>query len=302
MKINCVVVTYNRLELLKENLNSLLNQTYGINRIFVIDNNSSDGTDAYLEKYRQEPSVKVVRLKENIGGAGGFSYGIRCAVEDGCDWVWIMDDDTIPNPDALEKLVKATSASNDIGFICSKVIWKDNTPHKMNMPGLTVKKCGKPFNYYSGAGPFFLINGATFVSLLINKEAVIKVGLPFSDFFIWHDDIEYTSRMYKSGFIGLYVDNSIVLHNTAENYYPHLDTAPVESAWKFYYQIRNTIFMKRQQQSNKFIFWLSVINKYRICMHRLNKRKDGNKRLFKKYIVKGFKDGIHFHPKIEYLN
>ena len=97
MKINCVVVTYNRLDLLKECLKALEEQTFRIHKIFIINNHSTDQTATYLENLKENPNYDITNLPENIGGAGGFSEGIKRAAMDGCDWIWVMDDDTIPH-------------------------------------------------------------------------------------------------------------------------------------------------------------------------------------------------------------
>ena len=104
MKINCVIVTYNRVELLKENLDAVMSQTYPLHKIFVINNHSTDSTEEYLTRFSDNPQIIACNLEENIGGAGGFSYGLKKAVQEGCDYVWMMDDDTIPSASALEKL------------------------------------------------------------------------------------------------------------------------------------------------------------------------------------------------------
>ena len=77
-KVDCVVVTYNRLSLLKECLEALLNQEYLLNKIYVINNNSTDGTKEYLKHFSEKNSViKPVNLRKNIGGAGGFNIGLK---------------------------------------------------------------------------------------------------------------------------------------------------------------------------------------------------------------------------------
>ena len=77
MKINCVVVTYNRLSLLKECLSALENQTYPIQRIVIVDNCSTDGTSEFLDSLT-DTRYLIIHSKENIGGAGGFSlYGAQ---------------------------------------------------------------------------------------------------------------------------------------------------------------------------------------------------------------------------------
>ena len=109
MKIATVVVTYNRKNLVLECMNAILKQTYKVNRIFLIDNNSTDGTYEYLKenKILDEECVVYKKLEKNIGGAGGFFEGMKMAREENFDWVWVMDDDTIPNSDCLENLLKA---------------------------------------------------------------------------------------------------------------------------------------------------------------------------------------------------
>ena len=135
MKVNCVVVTYNRLALLRECLAAIEKQTYPIHKVIVIDNCSTDGTEDFLKAYAVRPQFQVIRTEQNIGGAGGFSLGVKTSALGGGDYTWMMDDDTIPSPEALEALMQTASQSNDIGFVCSKVLWTDNTIHPRNMPG-----------------------------------------------------------------------------------------------------------------------------------------------------------------------
>lgn len=112
MKVNAIVVTFNKIDLLKECLNSLLNQK-GIQdidfQIYVVDNNSTDGTREFLiQQMQYYKSVHPIFNSENVGGAGGFYDGIKSAMEDDAvDYLWLMDDDTIPEPTALNSLVKA---------------------------------------------------------------------------------------------------------------------------------------------------------------------------------------------------
>lgn len=302
MKIAAVVVTYNRLDLLKESLAAVERQTLLTDRIIVINNNSTDGTTEYLESL-DKSLYDVVNLEKNIGGAGGFSLGIKIAVTQGYDLVWVMDDDTIPYPTALQRLVDAFSLSDNVGFAVSKAVWIDGKPHKMNCPGFDVASRDREimFNSYSTPGiPAFSIRSATFVSMLISAKAVKAVGLPIADFFIWADDIEFSSRIVSAGFLGLYVDNSVVCHKTADNYFGHPQVSPPESAWKFYYQARNTSYMRRKSgKMGRLTFLFKQLNRYRVYAHRINKRTDSNKRLFRRQILKGLWDGLFFNPKIE---
>ncbi|HEY0804284.1 MAG TPA: glycosyltransferase, partial [Pseudonocardiaceae bacterium] len=102
--VAAVVVTYNRKDKLVTVLDHLLAQTRLPDWIIVVDNDSTDGTDKVLARYADHDRVLVHRLPENIGGAGGFAAGMARGYELGADFVWIMDDDCYPNPDALEEL------------------------------------------------------------------------------------------------------------------------------------------------------------------------------------------------------
>ena len=195
MKVNCVIVTYNRLALLKECLAAIEKQTYPIHKVIVIDNCSTDGTEEYLKAYAVRPQFQIIRTEQNIGGAGGFSLGVKTSVLGGGDYTWMMDDDTIPSPKALEALMQTATQSNDIGFVCSKVLWTDNTLHPRNIPG-GLKKDTIENNGITA----YRCEVCTFVSVLVSSRAVYKVGLPIKEFFIWFDDIEYTLRITRAGF------------------------------------------------------------------------------------------------------
>lgn len=300
VKTGCVVVTYNRLELLKLNISALEKQTYKLSKIYIVNNCSTDGTDRYLAEYNNNPLFEIITLDKNIGGAGGFATGIKKAVLDHCQWVWVMDDDTIPDEHALTRLMAATKLKQQTGFVCSKVIWTDGKPHAMNKAN-PIEQSEESFNSYSTPDiPAFLIEASTFVSTLINADAILKVGLPIKEFFIWADDIEYTQRISQNGFYGFYVDNSIVLHHTAENYAPMIDTAPISVAWKFYYQARNLTYIKSRRK-NRLSLFLSTINMYRSYMRLIRKRPRNERQILKRNIIKGCIDGLSFNPTIEFI-
>ena len=94
MKVIAVVVTYNRLELLKRNI-SCLRRNRPLDTILVVNNGSTDGTAQWLAT---QSGLHVIN-QENVGGSGGFYTGIREAFLQEADWIWCMDDDVFPRPD-----------------------------------------------------------------------------------------------------------------------------------------------------------------------------------------------------------
>jgi GT2 family glycosyltransferase len=275
MKIAAVVVTYNRLSLLKECIQALRAQTYPLDKIIVVNNSSTDGT---LEWLLQQPDIDVV-TQENSGSAGGQYTGIKKAYDEAFDWIWCMDDDTIPSSDALLKLIDKIPPIQkhvefEIGFLCSKVIWIDSTPHQMNIPAMRSSIGSLPFNFLN-VDNVLLCESASFVSIIYNRKAISKLGFPNKDYVIWGDDVEYSNRMTQNRYLGVYVNDSIVLHKTTKNKNAEIILEDEVNYVKFYYGVRNTISNFRKYRK-KFYFLMILktlfYNPYLILFKRKNKR------------------------------
>lgn len=214
IKVNAVVVTYNRKELLQECLDAILQQTYPVEKIILIDNNSSDGTQEFLKEqgYLDNSIIEFKRLPENIGGAGGFYEGMKVARNLNPDWIWIMDDDTIPEKKCLEELLIARkSIKGRVSFLASSV--RGVNGEAMNVPKIARKQFSKYTDWYEYLDKGIVkIVKATFVSLLINTKATRKCGLPWKEFFIWGDDSEYTQRIIRDYGPAYMVGKSLAIH------------------------------------------------------------------------------------------
>ena len=251
--IDVVVVTYNRLPLLKECLESLLGQRENLSGIFVIDNHSTDGTTEYLAKI-DDSLVKATTLSDNIGGAAGFEYGVNLAtVEGNGDYIWIMDDDTIPNIGASSALIKkARLLNNEFGFLCSNVRWTDGTA--TNIAHVSKNWPDKIMEGLVG------VVSATFVSILVPKENVNPLGLPLGQMQIWGDDTEYTTRL-SSFKVSFFVSDSIAVHKTSYNLMQDsLKTIQSDRIWRFKSMYRNLIYIKRHYGSKKDIVKMILAN------------------------------------------
>lgn len=234
-----VVVTYNRCELLRECLDALLAQRQPVTRIVVVDNASTDGTDAMLAAEFAD-RIELLRLPSNEGGAGGFHAGMKHAQTlSEFAWLWLLDDDTIVEGDSLERLLDAAQRLREAGdppmLLASKVVWTDGSLHAMNQ--CFVKYADNVRAVVAAERATLSLRTASFVSVLVKRAAVEQYGLPFADYFIWGDDMEYTARILRREF-GVLVPDSRVLHKTATNH-TALDAAP----GKFYYHVRNSLWM-----------------------------------------------------------
>lgn len=236
--VSAVIVTFNRVEKLEKVLNAVSRQTYKPNRIFVIDNASTDNTEAMVTS-RNDAKIEYIKLPQNIGGAGGFFEGMKAAYEQGDDYLWLMDDDAYPEPDALAVLHKSIAdfplkTGKTASFACSFVKWVDGTVCEMNIPSRT-HDCPR---FYTDELPVLLVESCSFVSVLIPSWAVQKHGYPLKEYFIWYDDVEYTQRISASG-LGILCLQSIVVHDMPENKGADFSLINDTNIWKYCYGARN---------------------------------------------------------------
>jgi GT2 family glycosyltransferase len=252
-KVVATILTRNRKDLLRESLEAAAEQTRAVDRIIVVDNESTDGT---LEMLGQEfPDVQVVALPENLGATGGFYEAIAAARRTDADWYWLMDDDSIARPTALEELLSAVDridGETAPALMCSRVVWRDGNPHVMNRP--SVRRRGQRDVANAVKNRMLPVRAATWVSLLLSRDAVERSGMPPVHFFYQADDIEYTARILHDA-RGYYVPDSVVEHRT-----PTQHTA-VDDDHRFYYHIRNTILMLRGRawrwrEKPMLVWWL----------------------------------------------
>lgn len=246
MEVIAVVVTRNRLELLKEALLRLKAQSVVLKKIVVIDNASDDGTVEFL-KSNITLDLDCIFNSTNEGGAGGFYKGIQRAYEIGCDAVWIMDDDTHPTETALEELISdyryLKSKGAKIGFITSNALFKDNKPCLMN-----ISNPERVWNEHISHG-LVRVTHCSFVSMMIPTQVIADLGLPVKEFFIWGDDGEYSTRI-AAKYEGYMSGNSTVYHMMKENVGVDIFTTPPDRINRFYYFYRNWMFTSRHRGKN----------------------------------------------------
>ncbi len=238
-RVCAVIVTYNRKALLKECLEAVLAQTRPPDHVLVVDNASTDGT---AEMLREEfPQVEVLRLPENQGGAGGFHEGMKRAYEEGFDWLWLMDDDTIPRPEALEALLEAARLPLDPRprVLASRQLLPSGLPHPTTA-FVNPTDLRHPLLWLRLRPRYRPIRWALFTSVLLHRSLVEEQGLPHKAFFIWEDDLEYTARALRRG-LGLQVRDSEVIHKSASK--PYISATTGEN--RLFYGVRNRIWVLR---------------------------------------------------------
>lgn len=297
MKVAAVLVAYNRRDLLREALEGLAAQERPVDRLIVVDNASDDGSpevaEAMLESWGER--ARLIRLDANTGGAGGFAVGIAAAVLDAeVDWVWVMDDDTVPGPQALSGALRAhekyrATGPDNLAVMGSRVVWTDGNDHPMNTPKAKIGADRNERQRAASAGGME-IRSISFVSAFLRAERVRELGLPIADYFLWNDDFEYSTRALR-GRVGLHVPTSVVVHKTKVLGATDADPGP-----RFYYEVRNKLWMFRRSASlsagEKLVYGASSVRRWIRTVVRSSDRavlRDGWKR--------GYRDGTRTRPR-----
>lgn len=288
-----VVVSYNRAELLKACLDGLAAQTIPLEKVVVIDNGSTDDSVEVVQSHPVGADLHI--LKENLGGAGGFAAGMARALDSyDPDWVWLMDDDTIPTPTAHEKLLEAARAyPNQTGrplrVLSSRAVWTDGRLHPMNTPrvrpgSLSIERSD------AIAVDSHPIRTASFVAAFLCADACRELGLPLADYFIWGDDTHYTGTLLREG-LGIQVHTSVVEHRTAQFASWKNDPGP-----RFYYDVRNKLWV--YLKSDAFQWWERIGYLAAAAKGWLGTLSRSEQRgVLLRHAAKGLRDGLLRSPK-----
>lgn len=290
--IAAVVVTHNRKELLIQCIEHILNQQDVFCDVLVVDNASTDGTAQRVQSIA-DSRVHYRNTGANLGGAGGFHFGLQWAVTAGYDYVWIMDDDCLPNAQALNAFWNANiQLGGAFGWLSSQVLWTDGSICRMNLQRVT------PFRKISDfSGEQSAAVAASFVSLFLPTSHIRTYGLPIKEFFIWADDLEYTRRISRKERCYV-VPASKVVHAMAVNADSNIVYAAGERMNRCSYSYRNEVYLYRREG---LMGWLWILAKYGYHSLKVLTRSPDNKWKRIGVIWKGFLRGLSFHPEVEYV-
>lgn len=212
MKIYPIIVTYNGMKWIDRCLESLRRSTVPLHTI-VIDNQSADGTAQHITTHY--PEVELICSAENLGFGKGNNIGLQRAVDDGADYVFLLNQDAWINPDAVEILVDAHQKNKEYGVLSPVHLNFDDDELEYyfrtiigehDCPGFIANMYSEKLN---DIYPIHFIHAAAW---LISRECLIDVG-GFNPLFPHYcEDLEYVNRVkFHHHQIGV-VPKSIVHH------------------------------------------------------------------------------------------
>lgn len=254
-KVGIVVVTFNRKKLLLNTLNAIASQSYKNYKVFIIDNASTDGTEKYIKEFLKENTQFIYKkMENNTGGAGGFHEGVKTAYQEGFDYVWGMDDDAVPEKNALKVLVDTMQKSKE------KICLVSYTTNNLSESNLKLIQ--------ENEAEFIEKEHFLFLGFLVSKELIEKIGYPRRDLFIYFDDIDYSNKAKEEGY---------KIYKVRDSYIQHPDM--MQNSKKF------TLLGKKfdVQEMPKWKWYYYMRNAQLVFPHNL-KNKQFHKSLFKKLI------------------
>ncbi len=293
-----LIVTYNRAALLRECVEAVLAQKKPYDAIVIVDNASTDDTPVYLDSLKDREGVFIVREKENLGGAGGFEQGLRYVHTLHCDWITIIDDDAILEPDFLEQIGRAIEKYGQNYACFAGVPLTDGIRrgHRRRVQGKLIKK-EKAVPYEEYRKESFSCEIGSFCGLVMADRLIGKIGYPDGRYFIWYDDTEYCLRIAQHTKI-LNWNRAVIEHKAVVD-----AGGSYVAGWKEYYGIRNRIHMSLKhygRMTTTYIILKKRVKGLLLAARLVLKGQPGPARaaccLYRSAIRDGKKGALGLHP------
>jgi GT2 family glycosyltransferase len=179
-------------------------------RVLVLDNASPN--DSVPRIQTAFPNIELIRLERNLGFAGGNNLGLRRALAEGAEYVWLLNPDTLPEPRALSAMVGLAQRDPQVGAVGS-VLYETDDPQRVQVwGGGEVVLNGGLIRLLSGPHQLPRLSYISGASLLLPRAALERVGLLDEGFFMYGEDADYGLRLTKAGFRLAVAEGSRVLH------------------------------------------------------------------------------------------
>lgn len=265
-KVSIIILNWNGWQDTLECFESLEKISYSNYEVIVLDNNSANESAEKIKNWiahkKSSVNYKLIINSRNAGFAGGNNPGIEYAVNNKSDYVLLLNNDTIVEPEFLDKLVKVGESDKNFGIIGPKIYYESDRSR--------IWFGGGYFSWLGGGrhaefnkidknphdDKIKEINFMTGCCFLIKREAIEKMGLMNEDFFLYYEDTEWSLRAEKNGYKIIYAPGAHIWHKVSRSVKPESNPAV------HYYHIRNALLLSALHAPKKirgFIYIWGII-------------------------------------------
>ena len=215
-RVAAIVLCYNSIDLTLQCLASLLDQDYSNLDVIVVDNNSQDGTVAIVSS--KFPQVKIIASKENLGYASGNNLGMQTAIDLGCDFFFLVNNDTRLSTDCVSALVTTLDNNPSVGAVGPMVHTFEGLGRISSAGGKIDWRYASATNVGAGetdndqylARPVDFINGCGF---MVTRKAVDQAGMLDPKYFMYWEETDWSMRIRQAGFQIFFEPKAQMEHN-----------------------------------------------------------------------------------------
>ena len=271
-KVFIIVLNWNGLQDTLECLESVYKLEYLNFEVVVVDNGSSD--DSVTAIRNAYPQVTLIENDKNLGFTGGNNIAMRYAIRHGCDYMWLLNNDTIVEPNTLSTLVASAQKSLNIGMVSPIICYYDE-PTKVQFHGsyIDCKNFSTPcisgiVLYKQEYKRHMIVLWGT--ALLIKRGIVERVGYLNEKYFAYQEDCEYSLRVYNAGYRNIVESKAKVYHKSSRSTSVSGEESPIKAFlmtrnWYFFWMdnlkgLRRVHYF-RQYIAHTILYAVSLNNK-----------------------------------------
>lgn len=239
-KVYISILNWNGLDDTIECLESIFKLDYDNFHLVVVDNNSSDNSVSVLRK--RYPNIHIIESRINTGFTGGNNIAIQYAIDNGADYVWLLNNDTVVECNTLTLIVETAGKNDLIGMVSPEIYYYDQKD-KIQFNGSYISDENLTVAYLTNKSQLDDCNIKNKVilwgtALLIKRAVIKKVGYLDDLFFAYAEDCDYSIRVNNSGYINTICFNAKVFHKDS------MSTGGIASPIQIFLRIRNSYFLK----------------------------------------------------------
>lgn len=260
-----ILLNYNGYKDTIDCIESLSNIIYKNYKIVVVDNNSTNNSQEEITKYIEDKDrVIFIKSEKNLGFSGGNNLGIEYALKQEADYICLLNNDTVVEPNFLNPLVDTMENDKKIGITAGKIMYYDNKDIVWSAGGFIDDKKAIGNNFGIDKLEDTLENKSREVTFLtgclqlIRRDVIEKIGLYDHEYFLYMEDVDFCKRTLNSGYKLVYVPESKIYHKVS------VSTGGQVSPMVIYYMTRNRLIFNKKYNDdliNNIKFYIFYIIK-----------------------------------------